>query len=125
MDKHLLFENGAAVAGQLNENGKGYSLNLFVNMKTIVKNFQDDLIGEILTSSCFGELKNNIETIVARFRNEGLPESQLAVLFSQTLQQLKVLNAGRFPYEQHANIISAKNILKKLWMQGSDARNRI
>ena len=64
-----------------------------------MKKFKDDLISEILSSSGFGELKNNIETLISKFKSQGLNENQMTVLLNDTLRDLKHLNEGRFPYE--------------------------
>ena len=86
-------------------------------MKTIVKIYQNNLVSDILNASCPTELKNSIDAVVSKLRNQDLPENQVAILFNETLRELKLLNEARLPYEQHANIISAKNILKVLRLQ--------
>ena len=93
-------------------------------MKTIAKLYQNNLISDILNASCHGELRSKIDSIISELRSQDLPESQVTILLEDTLRELKLINQGRLPYEQHANIISAKNILKKLRLQVTDPGNR-
>jgi hypothetical protein len=86
-------------------------------MKTIIKIYRNNLVCDILSATCFSELKSNIDTIISKIRSQNLTENQMLILFNETLQELKQLNEGRLPYDQHANIISAKNILKELRLQ--------
>ena len=92
-------------------------------MKTIVKIYQNNLVSDILSASCHGELKSNIESIISKLRKHELPDNQVTVLLNETLGELKLINEGRLPYDQHANIISAKNIIKKLQLQEANPGN--
>jgi len=92
-------------------------------MKTIMKIYQNNLVSDILNASTFSDLKSSIETVISKLRSQDLPENQVAILFNETLRELKLLNEARLPYDQHANIISAKNILKELWLHESKPDN--
>lgn len=94
-------------------------------MKTITKNFQNELVSDILSSSCFTELKSNVENVISKFRIHGLNDCQLAIFLNSVLEELKILNQGRLPYELHANIISAKNMLRKMQLDCGNSSDTI
>src|SRR5436190_3777933 len=93
-------------------------------MKTIVKIYQNNLVSDILNASCFSDVKASIDATISKLGRQNLPEFQLIMLFNESLRELKLLNQGRLPYDQHANIISAKNIIKKLLLQATSSNNR-
>jgi hypothetical protein len=93
-------------------------------MKTIVKIYQNNLVSDILRASCFSDLKNSIDAIISKLKSQDLPENQVQILFNETLKELKQLNESRLSYDQHANIISAKNILKQIRSQEIEPDNR-
>jgi hypothetical protein len=86
-------------------------------MTIIIKIYQNKLISGVLAASCFREVKSGINSTLAGLVSQDTPYENLLILVDSTLKELRSLNQTKLSYDQHANIISAKVLLKELQLQ--------
>jgi hypothetical protein len=75
------------------------------------------MINEVLSACSLGEVKNAINTTIVKLKQQGASENQIAALMDGTLKELRALNESKLPYDQYANLISAKVYIRELELQ--------
>ena len=75
------------------------------------------MVNEVLTASSFGEVKSNIDATLLSLQKQNVSGDNILSFLDSTLKEFKSLNQSRLPYDQYANIITAKVHLKELQLR--------
>jgi len=86
-------------------------------MSIIIKIYQSKLISEVLTAPGLREVKNGINNTFSSLKTQNVGDGEVLKLVDHTMKELRTLNQSKLSYDQHANIISAKEHLKQLQLE--------
>jgi hypothetical protein len=83
----------------------------------MTKVYQDRIIQDVLSACSFPEVKNAIDKTFSRLKKQHMADEQLMKLVDDTVNELEILHQTRLPYDQCANIITARVHLKELQLK--------
>ncbi|MCU7552291.1 hypothetical protein OCK74_24440 [Chitinophagaceae bacterium LB-8] len=75
------------------------------------------MINELLNAASFAEVKYKIDATLLKLKDQNILESRIMKFMDDTIMELKSLNQTKLPYQQYANIITAKVHLTELQLQ--------